>query len=288
MAVVTPHLSEPPPPGKMVRRAAQRQRPQRSLPSDRLKMDVQKRLLRSIATLSGPGKRPVEAQDLAASTGLSAASAGLCNSFFAESGWLVRVSKGKYAATDALLEYSRRLSISPESIKDAVEPLQAPMCEAWHWQALAPMVKHGPIARRDSVLVLMREAGASDHPDHLQQLNNLLEWLEYVGLITLDEDRVRPTAISGTTAEVKPQQNGEGTQGDASPRPAENEPTDPPANPEVTKPSPPNTGQPGNVVLAFDFSFKMTADDLARLRPEQITALYQAMGTVAALTSGRH
>ena len=39
-------------------------------------------------------------------------------------------------------------------------------------------------------------------------------------------------------------------------------------------------------VLAVSFDVRMTADDLARLSPDQIKALFEAVGTVMALGGG--
>jgi hypothetical protein len=43
-------------------------------------------------------------------------------------------------------------------------------------------------------------------------------------------------------------------------------------------------GNPPACVIAFNFGTQLTADDLARLSPEQIKALFEAVGTVMALT----
>ena len=260
---------EPPPAPPKVERSKQRQRPQHSLPTDRLKMDIQRKLLKSFATLSGPSKREIDGRDLAGSANLSPATAGLCNGFFADSGWIERTAKGKYAATDALLEYSRRLSLSPSDMDRVTEPLREAMARSWAWLTLAPTLDNGPIARQDALLILMREAVATDHPDHQQQLLNLLEWMSYVGLLSVTEDRVeiRNPFISTAAVDLST-----GAQ-----RPADSEMQEPIMSPQ---------GQSGApVVLAFEFSFKMTTDDLARLSPDQIKALYEAVGTVAAVTS---
>jgi hypothetical protein len=50
------------------------------------------------------------------------------------------------------------------------------------------------------------------------------------------------------------------------------------------KPTAQPEGNPSAYVIAFNFGTQLTADDLARLSPEQIKALFEAFGTVMALT----
>lgn len=53
-----------------------------------------------------------------------------------------------------------------------------------------------------------------------------------------------------------------------------------------TKPTAPERGASpatGPQVIGFEFSFSLTADDLAKLSPEQITALYKAVGELMAI-----
>ena len=44
------------------------------------------------------------------------------------------------------------------------------------------------------------------------------------------------------------------------------------------------TGSSGDVVIAFSTDLRLTSEDLAALSPEQIRALFEAVGTVASLT----
>ncbi len=167
-----PHLRPlPTEPTTAPERSSPRQRPQRSLPTDRLKMDVQQRLLSAFASLSGVARRTVDSQQLGASLGISAASAGLCNGFFTECGWIERTGKGQYVASDALLDYHRRYGIAPDD-PDSVGPLRETMRRSWYFQVLRPMIGQGPVSRRNSLIALMCEAGATH--DHLPQLINLL------------------------------------------------------------------------------------------------------------------
>jgi len=50
------------------------------------------------------------------------------------------------------------------------------------------------------------------------------------------------------------------------------------------QPSPTSSqgGPPPGTVLAFGFDLHLTADDLSRLEPDQIKALFEAVGTVMA------
>lgn len=273
------------PPGRIERREP-RQRPQRALPTDRLKLSVQAEALRAYARLSGAAQRPVSTDDLAKSVGLSAATAGLSNTFFQASGWIERRGKGLHVATEALVEHGNLWSVSPDD--DAWEPLREPMRQSWYWTALRHLLEPRGLSKRDAVIVLMKEAGASG--DHMRALDNLLDWLVLVGLLEFDGSNYRSAHASGggmparahagadesprDEPVVEPQRGLSAVRGEA-PAPGA-------ARAAVPEPT---TEQPGpsGVFVNFNFHVWLAADDLVRLQPDQIRATFDVANRIGAL-----
>jgi len=170
-------------------RQPQRQRPGKSLPTDRLRFDLQVRILQTLGRLSGPGKRPVTADDLSrAIGGVSSTTVGLSNGFFRDSGWIDRQGRGHYAATDALVDYTRRLAADPTQPQRAVERLRDPVRQSWFWQVLQPALAAGSVPLNEAVVMLAREADAG--MGHVPMLQNVVEWLRWVGLVVVSDDQI--------------------------------------------------------------------------------------------------
>lgn len=265
-------------------RSPQRARPKRGLPTDRMHFDRQVEVLRTFGRLSGANKRPVDSSDVAGVMGVTAATAGLSTRFFVEAGWLEQPQKGKYAATDALLEYTRSPRDDESSECEAATWLAETVVNSWSWAALKPLlVNRRSVPKRDAQMVLIREAGAEQ--GHKGQIDNLLAWLDFAGLITVDQDTVA-LAPEG-------HENGEAGSGVNAPEEAENDQPPAPEREEGQATgrnavSGPTTGQQAGeqpVVLSFHFSVQMTAADLACLDAEQIRAVYEGVGSVAAITA---
>jgi len=253
------------------KRQPQRQRPGKSLPTDRMKFDLQVRILRTLGRLSGPGKRPVTADDLSrAIGGVANTTVGLSNGFFRDSGWIERQGRGRFAATDALLEYTRHLAADPTQPQRAVERLRDPVRQSWYWQTLQPALAAGSVPLNEAIVMLSQEADAG--AGHIPMLQNVVEWLRWVGLVVVSDDQ-----ISLTDATVQPAELGNGSE------PAHDSPATEPADPKSEKPTTSQGGPPPGTVLAFGFDLHLTADDLSRLEPDQIKALFEAVGTVMAL-----
>jgi hypothetical protein len=255
-------------------RQPQRARAAKSLPTDRMKFGLQVKVLQTIGRLSGPGKRAVTAQDLSrAVEGVSEATIGLSHGFFLDSGWIERQGRGRYVATDCLIEYTRRLATAASEPGRAVAALRDPVRQSWYWQVLQPHLGAGPLPINEAIVMLMREADASD--GHVNMLRNIVQWLTYVELVALVGDgRI---AIADGAAEPAHQDRPQ-AQGSPAPRATD---------PKGEKPTTSQGGAPPDVVLAFGFDLRLTADDLSRLDPEQIKALFDAVGAVLAIKNAR-
>ncbi|HEY5990304.1 MAG TPA: hypothetical protein VIV12_28545 [Streptosporangiaceae bacterium] len=246
-----------------------RQRSTKALPTDRMKMDRQVAVLGTLGRLSGPRKEPVNGDQLSRAVGgIGAATVILSNRFFADAGWIVSSGRGLYAATDALVEYTRRLATGTPG--HAAEVLREPARRSWFWEILEPYLANGRLPVNEAAILLMREAGAMDH--HMPMILNLIAWLEQVGLASVQDDFL--VGEGGSADE------GAGSPGD----PAEL--TDPKALAQTGDEGEGTSGEeeflPAPVVM-FSLDVRVTVADLALLTPEQIKSFFEAVGTLAAV-----
>jgi hypothetical protein len=250
-------------------RQQSRQHAKKALPTDRIKMERQYEILATIGRLSGP-RNSIDAESLARAVGGSIAptTVMLSNRYFAAAGWITIPAKGQYAATDALGEYTRRLATDTPD-RAALE-LHDPARRSWFWQVLEPLFTDGKARVSDAETMLMRAAEASS--GHLPMIRNLITWLEHIGMITVDDQFIAVKDSAAVTASnADREQVPERTEVPAETGAESKEPT---AQAGERSPAP---------VIALSFEVKITVDDLARLSADQITALFAAVGTVAAV-----
>jgi hypothetical protein len=271
--------SNPPSAGSAGR--AQKQRADRSLPTDRLSFEKQAEVLRVIAQI----RRAVAAEDLSAAIGLKGNTGGLNNKFFRDSGWINPAGRGAYTAADVLVEYHRHLNVDPADTAGARRHLAESARSSWYWQVLEPMLAGG--IRQTLVLhALSKEAAAYDHT---QQLLLILEWLEWLGLIQREGEMVLPTTSEG---EVRTETDDRADDESDQRSPAAEAATGEDEAPESARPDHEPTGG-GNsqqsakgaststeeidtsALVSFSFNVRITADDAAKLSSEQLKALLE-------------
>lgn len=270
-----------------------RSRPTKSLPTDRMKIEAQQRVLVTIGKQSGTEKRAIDANRIsqAMNREISHYTVGLSNGFFADAGWLEKRGRGDFAASDALLDYVRRLATDKDNISRVVTPLRDAAVESWFWKVVKSHLTFGEAREGELLGTLMHEAGAST--DHLPQLRTLLAWLEYIELIERADGRVQAHENAGGAESAADDSNvqlerrldsppEEPTRSDLPPTPQNTHAGGEPSN-AVPRPG----SNPADTLLAFDFSCRLTADDLAKLSAGQIQALFAAVGTVMSLSGGR-
>lgn len=251
-----------------------RQRATRGIPTDRIKMERQYEILAAIGRLSS-ARNSINADSLARVVGGSIAptTVMLSNRFFADANWITIPAKGQYAATDALVKYARRLDTDTPD-RAALE-LHEPVRRSWFWQVLESHFINGKIRVSDAENMLMDAAEAS--PGHLPMIRNLITWLEHIGMITADDQfiAVKDSAVT-PASDSGQEQDPERTE-----KPAETGAT----GAESAKPT--ERAGDRHPVISLSFEVKITVDDLAQLSADQITALFAAVGTVAAVKGGQ-
>lgn len=249
------------------KRTPQRPRARNPLPTDRLKLGAQVEGLKAYAAASGYGKEAVGANEIAPYLGVAPATAGLNNAFFADSGLLVRESKGLYKPTQATNEFARRYGFDA---KRAGRELAEPLRGTWYFQTVERRLSMGPVTTADVIDTLAQTAGATK--DHQVQLMSMLSWLELAGLVRIESGEVSLVA-NGSTVEKSPAASSNGASG---------QPADPEGEGTTQEEHGPQD-PPAETVLSFSFDFKLTKSDLEGLSPDQITALFEAVGKVVAI-----
>ena len=267
--------ADPPAPSSSTR-SQPRARTSRALPTDRMKFDTQVGALLAIAVSSSNGNRSVGSVDIATRIGVSPATAGLSNAFFMECGLIKREKKGRYKPTQAVLEFARQHSFDP---KAAGKLLAEPLSRSWAFREVQQQRGMGSVTERRMVEVLAAAAGAT--AEHRQQLLTILAWLQYAGLIALEGGLVKLTPEGAAEAAAGAEPEPEPKPGGAGDDPGHDEETDPASTGTTTKLKG-REAQP-EPIMGFSFEFALTADDLPKLSPEQIKALFEAVGSVMAI-----
>jgi hypothetical protein len=147
------------------------------------------------------------------------------------------------------------------------------MKRSWYWKVIEGQLLGGSLPRTEAMILLSSEAGASQ--DQKVQLENVLQWLQLVGLIRLDDKMVVATEASGMS---QASQSAAGSTA-AAEQLAGGEEMD--SNGKSVR------AEPKDLVLSFSVDFKLSASDLATLSADQIRALFEAVGLVASLTTSK-
>lgn len=148
--------------------------------------------------------------------------------------------------------------------------------EAWYFREVRKQLAMGRQTEAQMIEVLAEAAGAS--AERKLQLKWLLEWLRYAGLIDTKSGFV---VLAGTEpADKTPIPNKHDNKGDGKPPEAPTAPGDPESKAATTGD---HNERQAEAVLSFSFDFSLTADDLSGLTPDQIRAVFEAVGTVMAI-----
>jgi hypothetical protein len=259
-------------------RAPKKTRPNKVVPTDRMSFEVQVKALNTICTASRGGTDPVDANRMAALMRISPATSPLNNAFFVDVGLLTKSGRGGYLPTDIALRFQQKFSFDP---KAAPAILASAFETSWFYDAVIEAVTIGNTTREQMVQTLASVAGTD--ASYAVQYGMCIEWLEYVGLIAIEDGFIRLTSDRATARDtsVRTEERQE---------PIVDTRTDAPAGP-TTQPGEPPTAvveerhpaRRPNTVVSLSISIDVTTEDLAKLSAEQIAALFDGVGKVAAV-----
>lgn len=243
---------------------SQKQRAEKALPTDRLSFDKQVEVLSAIAQFSGPHKKPVTAEDLSTAIGLKGLTGGLSNRFFYESGLIDRTGRGEYVATDALLGYHQHITYDPDDADGARANLRPAIKGSWYWaEVIEPMLHSGGLRQHMLLVALGKAAGATSHKP---QLEMIISWLEWVGLVSRDGEMVYAVDHGAPTAA-----HTEDDEGVDDPEAGTNGADEVGVSPADARPA--TDGVDTAALISFSMSVRITADDAAKLTGEQLDSL---------------
>lgn len=261
---------EPPAPNST--RAVQKQRAEKSLPTDRHGFEKQVEALGSIAQLSGNSKRPVNAEDVSASLNLKGNTGGLSNKFFRDCGWVESSGRGAYVATDDLLAYRRHLAVDPSDLAGSFAYLVPAARRSWFRQEIGDMLEGAGVRETMVMHALAKAAGATSN--HMAQLKLIVDWL---GLVVRDGELLQAKQEAASVGSVTPEVDEE--TGTPAAEPAADAQTETPGPAADTSDFPPPTRTitptlgGDEPMLSMHFSVRMTADDVAKLSGDQLQGL---------------
>lgn len=221
---------------------AARPKAEKQLPTERIAFGKQLDLVRAYGQLGAKGA--ASTAEVAKVVDIHPSTASLANPFFTDAGFLQRSADG-FAPAQDVVAYARAYEWAPETAAHKLAPL---VSRSWFAEALLPKLRFKPHARQQALTVLAEAGGATTA--HKGQLETLLEYLEVVGLISLDGDTVK--AIRAQTPEE------------------EESPPKPPGGGTAKQPPPATAG-------AFQISMSITLAEIATLPPDRIQAFLEGL-----------
>jgi hypothetical protein len=263
--------------GATAERARRGVRSQRALPTDRMEFETQVQVLKAYAIASRNGREIVTGEDLARHVSVGEDTARLNNRFLAESGLIVAEQRGAYKPVEAVLEFSRKLGFGQPN---PGHTLASVVRNTWYFEAVTDRLEMGPPSRNELIMALADVAGAEAH--HRRKLDNIIDWLEYVGLVSIVDDTVRLGDVeqadaSRDVADADGRAAGDTLESGASPH-AERPIVPPPVPVPAAAPA---AADPDPMVLSINVSLNLSRDSVSALTTEQLNTLLKGVGAVA-------
>jgi len=153
----------------------------KTLPTERVSFDKQLSVLRAYAAASGPEKKSVSNDEVAAVVGeLKGSSVSLCNPFLADVGLLIAEGR-KQKPSDAVFDYHHAYGWDPEKAAQKLRPVLA---ETWAAKALLPKLAFRQLSKDEAIAFLADESKATKN--HRRNLETLLDFLSAAGAIRVE------------------------------------------------------------------------------------------------------
>lgn len=160
------------------------------IPTDRVAFEKQAAVLRAYAAASGSDKKAVTNEDVAAvMSELVASSISLCNPFFSDAGLLIQEGR-KLRPVEAIFDYHHAYEWNPET---AGLKLGAVLAQHWAAKTLVPKLGFRQLSKDEAIAFLAEESRATTA--HRKNLDTLLEFLGFAGVIRLDGNTVYKAVV---------------------------------------------------------------------------------------------
>jgi hypothetical protein len=239
---------------------ARKQRPTKTLPTERITHPKQLDLLRAYAAVYATTAKAVTNNDVAEVVKLTASTVSMANAFFADSGLMTRADGG-YVPSEHVVNYQRAYEWNKETASHKLAPVIA---ETWFAKALMPKLTFRSMDESEAVATLAEAAAAG--PDYRLQLKVCVEYMVAAGLAERDGNTLKARAASGaaTNGGPMPQQ----------------ELKEPPLSKTAAIATTFST--PAEGIVQFNISVKVNAQDFAGWSPDRITAFFGGIAQVLA------
>lgn len=240
---------------------AKKQRPTKTLPTERITHPKQLDLLRAYAAVHATTAKAVSNNDVAEIVKFTASTVSMANAFFADSGLLTRADGG-YVPSASVVNYQRAYEWNKETASHKLAPV---ISETWFARALTPKLNFGPMEEAEAIAALAEAAAAG--PDYRLQLKVCVDYMVAAGLAERE----------GTTLKASRASSAAATNGGHMAQPELREPPLSKTAAIATTFSTPAEG-----IVQFNISVKVNAQDFAGWSPDRITAFFGGIAQVLA------
>jgi len=170
-------------------------RPTQVLPTDRVGVDKQLRILAAFATSYLTDKQPVSNEKAGRAVSLSAQTVVTTNPFFIACGLMERVGSGLFKVLEPALVFQRAFSWNQATAPAKLAPV---FKEQWFGKALLPIIQiRGSISKTEGVQLLAECCSAT--PKYNGPLTTLLDMMAAVGVIGMEGETITIGAEGMTT-----------------------------------------------------------------------------------------
>lgn len=254
--------------------SADRSKPTRFLPTNRIAFENQLNILRGYAAASGPSVKAVTNEDVAkvVST-VTRSTVSLANAFFVESGLLNRSDQG-LIPSESVVSFARAWEWSAATAGQKLAPV---LQRTWFAELLFPLLSFRPLSEDEAISELGGKINAGR--DYRTQLKILIDYLEVANLIRRDNGSIRlvsgnaPTP-SASSEPAAPRDTSQGS-GDNNAREA------PSRNPALAT----SFAQATQGIINFHVDVRVDMAEFSDWSAERISAFFAGVAQVLAAKS---
>ena len=262
----TPAVPGPVPISGEVTESAQRAKPTKTIPTDRISVPKQLDILRAYAAASANGTRPATVGEVAEIVKMASTTIQIAHAFLSSVNLITRTGTGAYTVSTDAINFLKAFEWDKETASHKLGPA---FRNAWFGQALMSRITFGPIEEKVAIGVLAEASGAG--PEYEKELKMLVEFMAAGGLVVREGGQVRPRPVLAEASTPPPAS----TMNLPQPR---HEPAEPAANASRLNTS--VNATPGKFNL--NISVEVDMAEFATWRPERIQAFFRGVAEVLA------
>jgi hypothetical protein len=244
--------------------APARNKPERFLPTERIKFERQLELLRAYAAASGPAVKAVTNREVATFVNMTESTTSMANAFFTQSGFLQKTAEGLVPAPE-VVSYQRAFQWNPEKASHKMAPL---VLRTWFGEALIRRLTLKPMEEEQAIQTLAEAANADTR--YKANLALLIEYLVAAGLVEREGTQLRASR-QGHQAATESQP----------PAPPNADPL-PREIPQRSAAVAASFSAPTEGTVQFHVSVRVDMAEMAGWQPERIAAFFAGIAQVLA------